>query len=150
MEAEISAQIGAGQRRGAPRRARRTETATAQRALGDAGRARSSWRSRKRARAGATSRASWSRANAAEQALVAVVMEAYVNGVSTRKVDRLVEQLGISAMSKDRVSRLCRALDEQVQRLPRAPAGGRLPLPVAGRQAASRSATAATSAPRRW
>jgi transposase-like protein len=36
----------------------------------------------------------------AEQAIVAVVMEAYVNVVSTRKVDRLVEQLGISAMTK--------------------------------------------------
>ena len=50
----------------------------------------------------------------AEQAIVAVVMEAYVNGVSTRKVDRLVEQLGISGMSKDRVSALCRGLDERV------------------------------------
>jgi putative transposase len=49
-----------------------------------------------------------------EQAIVSVVMEAYVNGVSTRKVDRLVEQLGIGSMSKDRVSRLCKALDEQV------------------------------------
>jgi transposase-like protein len=49
-----------------------------------------------------------------EQAIVAVVMEAYVNGVSTRKVDRLVEQLGISGMTKDRVSGLCRALDEKV------------------------------------
>jgi len=49
-----------------------------------------------------------------EQAIVAVVLEAYVNGVSTRKVDRLVEQLGIQGMSKDRVSALCRALDEQV------------------------------------
>jgi transposase-like protein len=49
-----------------------------------------------------------------EQAIVAVVLEAYVNGVSTRKVDRLVEQLGIQGMSKDRVSVLCRALDEQV------------------------------------
>jgi transposase-like protein len=49
-----------------------------------------------------------------EQAIVSVVMEAYVNGVSTRKVDRLVEQLGIASMSKDRVSRLCKALDEQV------------------------------------
>jgi transposase-like protein len=49
-----------------------------------------------------------------EQAIVAVVLEAYVNGVSTRKVDRLVEQLGISGMSKDRVSALCRDLDEQV------------------------------------
>jgi hypothetical protein len=45
-----------------------------------------------------------------EQAIVAVVMEAYVNGVSTRKVDRLVEQLGIHGMSKDRVSALCREL----------------------------------------
>src|SRR5215213_250808 len=49
-----------------------------------------------------------------EQAIVAVVMEAYVNGVSTRKVDRLVEQLGIHGMTMDRVSALCRALDEQV------------------------------------
>ena len=50
-----------------------------------------------------------------EQAIVAVVMEAYVNGVSTRKVDRLVEQLGIHGMSKDRVSAMCGALDDQVQ-----------------------------------
>jgi transposase-like protein len=49
-----------------------------------------------------------------EQALVAVVQEAYVNGVSTRKVDRLVEQLGLQGMSKDQVSRLCAGLDEQV------------------------------------
>src|SRR3954447_1700807 len=51
----------------------------------------------------------------AEQALVAVVQEACVNGVSTRRVDRLVEQLGIAGMSKDQVSRLCRGLDQQVQ-----------------------------------
>jgi putative transposase len=50
-----------------------------------------------------------------EQALVAVVQEAYVNGVSTRKVDRLVEALGLAGVSKDTVSRLCRGLDEQVQ-----------------------------------
>ena len=43
-----------------------------------------------------------------EQAIVAVVLEAYVNGVSTRKVDRLVEQLGIEGMTKDRVSAMCR------------------------------------------
>ena len=49
----------------------------------------------------------------AEQALVAVVQEAYVNGVSTRKVDRVVEQLGVR-MTKDQVSRLCPRLDEQV------------------------------------
>lgn len=39
-----------------------------------------------------------------EQALVAVVQEAYVNGVSTRKVERLVEELGIGQMSKSEVS----------------------------------------------
>jgi transposase-like protein len=50
-----------------------------------------------------------------EQAIIAVVLEAYVNGVSTRKVDRLVEQLGIDGMTKDRVSAICRGLDEQVE-----------------------------------
>src|SRR5512133_71423 len=44
----------------------------------------------------------------AEQALVAVVQEAYVNGVSTRRVDRLVEALGRAGVAKDRGRRLCR------------------------------------------
>ena len=63
----------------------------------------------------------------AEQAIVAVVMEAYVNGVSTRKVDRLVEQLGIQGMTKDRVSALCRALDEQVEAFRTRPLEGAYP-----------------------
>jgi putative transposase len=63
----------------------------------------------------------------AEQALVAVVQEAYVNGVSTRRVDRLVEQLGITGMSKDQVSRLCRGLDEQVTAFRERPMEGRYP-----------------------
>ncbi len=62
-----------------------------------------------------------------EQAIVAVVLEAYVNGVSTRKVDRLVEQLGIAGMTKDRVSALCRALDEQVQVFRERPLEGAYP-----------------------
>jgi putative transposase len=62
-----------------------------------------------------------------EQAIVGVVMEAYVNGVSTRKVDRLVEQLGISSMSKDRVSALCRALDERVEAFRSRPLEGAFP-----------------------
>jgi transposase-like protein len=62
-----------------------------------------------------------------EQAIVAVVLEAYVNGVSTRKVDRLVEQLGIHGMDKDRVSRLCRALDEQVELFRQRPLDGTYP-----------------------
>jgi putative transposase len=63
----------------------------------------------------------------AEQAIVAVVLEAYVNGVSTRKVDRLVEQLGIQGMSKDRVSALCGALDEQVEAFRSRPLEGDYP-----------------------
>jgi transposase-like protein len=62
-----------------------------------------------------------------EQALVAVVQEAYVNGVSTRKVDRLVEQLGVAGIGKDAVSRLCRGLDEQVRVFRERPLEGRYP-----------------------
>jgi transposase-like protein len=49
----------------------------------------------------------------AEQALVAVITEAYVQGVSTRKVEALVQSLGIMGVSKSEVSRLCAALDQQ-------------------------------------
>src|SRR3954453_18781361 len=62
----------------------------------------------------------------AEPALVAVVQEAYVNGVSTRKVDRVVEQLGVR-MSKDQVSRLCARLDEHVTAFRDRPLEGRYP-----------------------
>ncbi len=62
-----------------------------------------------------------------EQAIVAVVLEAYVNGVSTRKVDRLVEQLGIDGMSQDRVSALCRNLDERVELFRARPLEGKYP-----------------------
>ena len=63
----------------------------------------------------------------AEQALVAVVQEAYVNGISTRKVDRLVAQLGLQGMSKDQVSRLCRGLDAQVRSFRERPLEGTYP-----------------------
>jgi transposase-like protein len=50
-----------------------------------------------------------------DQALYAVVMEAYVHGVSTRSVDDLVAALGIdSGISKSEVSRICAGLDEVV------------------------------------
>jgi transposase-like protein len=62
-----------------------------------------------------------------ERAIVAVVLEAYVNGVSTRKVDRLVEQLGIDGMTKDRVSQICRGLDEQVDAFRNRPLEGAYP-----------------------
>src|SRR3712207_9344409 len=42
--------------------------------------------------------------------------EAYVHGVSTRKVDELVKALGMTGISKSRVSELCEELDEEVER----------------------------------
>ena len=52
----------------------------------------------------------------AERALVAVVQEAYVQGVSTRRVDDLVQALGLQGISKSQVSRLCAELDADVER----------------------------------
>src|SRR4051794_19278718 len=50
-----------------------------------------------------------------DQALFAVVMEAYLHGVSTRKVDDLVKALGAdTGISKSEVSRICADLDEEV------------------------------------
>jgi transposase-like protein len=51
----------------------------------------------------------------AEQALVSVVADAYLAGVSTRRVEKLVAQLGIDRMSKSQVSRLAGSLDEIVE-----------------------------------
>ena len=51
-----------------------------------------------------------------DQALYAVIMEAYVNGVSTRSVDDLVAAMGIdTGISKSEVSRICARLDERVE-----------------------------------
>jgi transposase-like protein len=50
----------------------------------------------------------------AEHALLAVVQEAYVHGVSTRKVDDLVRALGVDGLSKSEVSRICSELDTAV------------------------------------
>ena len=62
----------------------------------------------------------------AEQALVAVVQEAYVAGVSTRKVDQVVESLGLR-ISKSEVSRICQGLDEQVEAFRQRPLEGAYP-----------------------
>ncbi len=63
----------------------------------------------------------------AEQALVAVVQEAYVHGVSTRKVDDLAQALGLTGLSKSQVSRLCQSLDAEVERFRSQPLVGRYP-----------------------
>ncbi|HEX8981688.1 MAG TPA: IS256 family transposase [Ktedonobacterales bacterium] len=52
----------------------------------------------------------------AERALVAVVQEAYVQGVSTRRVDDLAQTLGLNGISKSQVSLLCQELDTEVER----------------------------------
>jgi putative transposase len=63
----------------------------------------------------------------AERALSAVVQEAYVHGVSTRKVDELVKALGMTGISKSRVSELCEELDEEVERFRGRPLEGSYP-----------------------
>jgi len=61
-----------------------------------------------------------------EQALVSVVQQAYVCGVSTRRVDQLVESLGLR-ISKSEVSRIAGLLDQQVQAFRERPLEGRYP-----------------------
>jgi transposase-like protein len=60
----------------------------------------------------------------AERALLAVVQEAYVGGVSTRRVDDLVRALGIEGISRSQVSRMCSALDAEVEAFRRRPLTG--------------------------
>jgi putative transposase len=59
-----------------------------------------------------------------EQALLSVVQQAYVCGVSTRRVDQLVESLGLR-VSRSEVSRICAGLDEQVEAFRTRPLEGR-------------------------
>jgi transposase-like protein len=61
-----------------------------------------------------------------EQALVSVVQQAYVCGVSTRRVDQLVESLGLR-ISRSEVSRIAGLLDEQVRAFRERPLEGRYP-----------------------
>ena len=111
MEAEVSAQIGAG-------RYERTEERTTQRN----GYRHRPWDTRvgtlelaiPKLRAGSYFPSWLEPRRRAEQALVAVVAEAYVQGVSTRKVEALVQALGIAGLSKSEVSRLAASLDDQV------------------------------------
>ena len=49
-----------------------------------------------------------------EQALVAVIQEAWIKGVSTRKVDDLMQAMGIEGISKSQVSELCTGIDGRV------------------------------------
>jgi transposase-like protein len=61
-----------------------------------------------------------------EQALLGVIQRAYVCGVSARRVDQLVDSLGLR-ISKSEVSRVCQALDEHVDAVRTRPLEGRYP-----------------------
>ena len=52
-----------------------------------------------------------------DRAVVAAVAEMYVQGVSTRKVQKVAAELGVDRMSRSQVSRICEALDEEVGEL---------------------------------
>jgi putative transposase len=62
-----------------------------------------------------------------ERAFLTVVSEAYIGGVSTRKVESLVEAMGAHGMSKSEVSRMAAVLDEQVEAFRKRPLEGEFP-----------------------
>ena len=62
-----------------------------------------------------------------EKALVAVIQEAWIAGVSTRRVDDLVQAMGVSGISKSSVSKLCKEIDERVLTFLKRPLAGEWP-----------------------
>ena len=62
-----------------------------------------------------------------EKALVAVIQEAWIGGVSTRRVDDLVQAMGLSGISKSTVSKLCKDIDERVREFLDRPISGDWP-----------------------
>jgi putative transposase len=62
-----------------------------------------------------------------EKALTAVIQEAYIQGVSTRSVDELVQAMGMTGISKSQVSRLCGEIDERVNTFLNRPLEGEWP-----------------------
>jgi transposase-like protein len=62
-----------------------------------------------------------------EKALVAVIQEAWIGGVSTRRVDDLVQAMGLTGISKSTVSKLCKEIDERVRDFLERPLTGEWP-----------------------
>lgn len=62
-----------------------------------------------------------------EKTLNAVIQEAWINGVSTRKVDALVQSMGMTGISRSQVSSICRGIDERVQTFMQRPLEGEWP-----------------------
>jgi putative transposase len=63
----------------------------------------------------------------AEKALVTVIQEAWIGGVSTRRVDELVQAMGLSGISKSQVSKLCKDIDDRVNAFLDRPIDGEWP-----------------------
>jgi transposase-like protein len=63
----------------------------------------------------------------AEKALTAVIQEAYVQGISTRSVDELVQAMGMTGISKSQVSRLCEEIDDKTRAFLTRPLEGEWP-----------------------
>lgn len=124
MEAEVTAQIGAGRHE---RSAERTTYRNGYRERAWQTRAGDVALAIPRLRSGTYFPSFLEPRSRSEKALVAVIQEAYVNGVSTRKVERLVTQLGLTGMSRSAVSRLCAGLDEQVRLFRERPLEGQYP-----------------------
>ena len=62
-----------------------------------------------------------------EKALVAVIQEAWIGGVSTRRVEDLVQAMGLAGISKSQVSKLCKEIDERVNAFLNRPLAGDWP-----------------------
>src|SRR5689334_21587554 len=62
-----------------------------------------------------------------EKALVAVIQEAWISGVSTRRVDDLVQAMGLAGINKSQVSKLCKDIDDRVNAFLDRPLGGEWP-----------------------
>src|SRR5690348_3584877 len=62
-----------------------------------------------------------------ERALLAVIQEAWIGGVSTRRVDELVQAMGLAGISKSTVSKLCKDIDERVSAFLDRPLSGEWP-----------------------
>lgn len=68
-----------------------------------------------------------------ETALLQVIQEAYVQGVSTRKIRKLAQSLGIESISRGQVSQITRELNEQVEEFRNRPLQKDIPCVMGGR-----------------
>ena len=113
MSADADAVCGAGYGQRSPER-RNIRNGYRWR-VGTLGPAASSWRCRSCGRAATSPGWLLERRRRAESALVSVVATSYLLGVSTRRMEKLVQALGITGLLKSQVSEMAKDLDSQVE-----------------------------------